>query len=308
MRCRCEGDTCSCEIPVEEIAGVRVPSRPEGGPVTDWSTVKLDEVNTLDREFLHVRDGEDSLEPAVRQFVEIHGHEPRLRGSVRGSSGEASESGPMAMAFDELLGDRAALDRAIKAVMVEEDLDYLPALERLEFYFSLGGEDSDAGAPLLGDVVPDKGTFRRDMGRLASRDAEREQAISCDDAITPDPGGDVDDRGYVVLESADQGATLLTDAHAQEVAYLNAIELGEAKPGEAGRHDFNDVLHMHVEAGLNWPATLQRQKRDAEIAVRRAQEDARSMGRLNAERRKRAEDRAASDELQAAHDRLQRSR
>ena len=190
-----------------------------------------------------------------------------------------SQDGDLNLTWAELAAfeNRDLLDSAIRAVCRELDCDYLEGLHALESWRGAArseyGGQQGADPPVWAIVQASPialDRFRRDFDELRAEPERTSRVISLDKTLPPEPEGEVDEEGGFVRLSKDADlAQLLADPVELERGFQAAREL-EEYTGPDGREQFERDWRMHVEGGRDLIGTLQLQRRERELAHKRA--------------------------------------
>lgn len=198
--------------------------------------------------------------------------------------------------------NRRLLDRVVRALSIELDLDYPAALAELESLAARAADlagHGDATALNLRTVLTTPGSavtldrFEDDVAAIGADTTESARAVLLDKSLPEPVPGERDESGGKVLldDDADRGR-LLADPVAVERQFQRARQLSDEYSRAGGREAFEADLRQYVEAGLDLVASLEGEKRDAAIMVREAEAERRQLAREDAERKRRALDRA----------------
>lgn len=203
-----------------------------------------------------------SLEETAKRWAD------QLAGSDEPKVEEEAPAAPLDVTREQLYADRVQLDRVAQIVAEKLELDYLGALDEIERAFDLA-PPSDRPVTLA-DALPAPMTAAEMEGAIVGREARHERKLQeINDALPPEPEGEVTDGGRVLLPAGTDRAKLLTESYEFEKAYLEAHELGFT---HLDRDAFGAIWRPEVEAGYDLLGTWRHQKRvAADVALRTEQ-------------------------------------
>jgi hypothetical protein len=206
------------------------------------------------------------------------------------------------MTLAQLYEDRDLLDKVVRAVSLEIDEGYAESLAALEQWAgaaaSLAGHNS--GTRLRLGAIVDKSPLtldrlERDVCDIGGRTEKARtfllSRISRD--LPPEPEGNVetDRRGNVLISADRDRGALLADPVEVEREYQAARHLDDAYTGPDGRERFEEDLRVQTEGGVDLVATLQHQRREAELNRVNLDAEHRELTRERFERERRAKER-----------------
>jgi hypothetical protein len=220
------------------------------------------------------------------------------------------------MSFDQLLEDRGLFDRVARALCLARDCSYLEALDWLHEWAGRAAGRVPKGEVTIFDLLGDSASgavgfdgVARDVIRMereeAGAKADRSLETITLDSTDPKAGelqvapDEVDGAGKVQLPESSDRAFLLTDDYTRERAWLRAKELSTAYSKEGGREKFEADYREHIEAGVDFVATLEWAGGAAH--AQQVMEEHRALERQemreSAERERRAEERRLDAEV-----------
>jgi hypothetical protein len=228
-----------------------------------------------------------SEHPAVRDHLETIVRE-------LGQGAVPSAATRLDIAYDDLVEDNQLLDYVVRAICLERDCDYLTALEQLWSWHELhNGQDKTLRAIIEESSPISFGQLRRDVVELERSAGAADGAMILSADLTPQPSGETNEHGQVILAEGADRARLLTDSYELERAFLAARDLSPTR--YAHREAFEAEYRLHVEAGVDLVATLQLDQHNAEVGRQQARKQTAQQRREQGKREERARRREAAE-------------
>lgn len=225
-----------------------------------------------------------------------------------------------ALTYDELLADRPLLDRLVRAVGLNCDLDYIEALEEIQSW-------NDGGNPTVGRLLQrgqvDDDVLCRDVIAMEERETvDPEPEVALLDSSDPERQVSIeaaDEMGRIYLADGVDRAHLLTDAYTVEHAWLKTKDLDDRGvyagdgdrlgDGLTGRERFERDYRAHIEEGVDLVASLEAAHRRAtadDLSAEQVADIEAADRREPFEREKRAETQRLQKEIDERQERLGR--